>query len=144
MINEFKDKYFFLSNFYPASVTVDNITYPTSEHAFAAEKTLDMEKRKEIASLPTPGQAKRAGRNLVLRENWEDIKFQAMLVVVKFKFNQHPDLKQKLIDTGDEELIEGNNWGDKVWGVDINTGEGDNWLGKILMFWRIKFVHEMS
>ena len=54
-----------------------------------------------------------------------------MLDVVRAKFDQHPDLAQKLLATGDEELVEGNDWGDIYWGV--YKGHGKNMLGKILM-----------
>ena len=54
-----------------------------------------------------------------------------MLNVVRAKFDQHPDLAQKLLETGDEELVEGNTWGDRYWGV--CGGKGKNMLGKILM-----------
>ncbi len=49
------------------------------------------------------------------------------------KFTQNPDLLSKLLATGDAELIEGNTWGDRVWGVDLYRGAGENHLGKILM-----------
>ena len=56
-----------------------------------------------------------------------------MYEIVKEKFTQHEDLKRRLLETGDEELQEGNNWYDTYWGVDIHTGKGLNMLGKILM-----------
>ena len=54
-----------------------------------------------------------------------------MYEIVKAKFEQNEDLRKRLINTGDEELIEGNTWGDKIWGK--VKGEGQNNLGKILM-----------
>lgn len=54
--------------------------------------------------------------------------------IVRAKFEQNPDLRQKLLSTGSEELIEGNTWGDTFWGV--CKGSGQNWLGRILMFVR--------
>ena len=77
--------------------------------------------------------SKRAGRRVKLRKDWEEVKLRIMEEVVRAKFLQHPDLANKLIDTGDEELIEGNCWNDRFWGVDIRTGIGENNLGKILM-----------
>ena len=52
---------------------------------------------------------------------------------VLLKFNQNPELKRKLIATGDAVLVEENYWGDKFWGVCSKTGEGENHLGIILM-----------
>ncbi len=78
-----------------------------------------------------PSKAKRAGRTTILRQDWEDIKEQVMYEVCLAKFTQNTELGQKLIDTDDAILIEGNDWGDKTWGM-VN-GVGQNKLGKILM-----------
>ena len=68
-----------------------------------------------------------------LRPDWEDVKVQVMEDIVRAKFTQNPYLGDWLFNTGDSELIEGNNWGDTTWGVDIKTKKGKNLLGKILM-----------
>jgi ribA/ribD-fused uncharacterized protein len=129
MIDSFTGEYAFLSNFYPAHVRYGGI-YPTSEHAFQAMKTLSLKERLEIAKLPTPAQAKRAGKKLTLREDWEDIKLCVMEKILLVKFSDR-ELAEKLIATGGQMLVEGNNWGDRFWGV--CNGEGDNNLGKLLM-----------
>ena len=59
------------------------------------------------------------------------MKYDVMYQVCKAKFLQNPDLARKLVETGDAELVEGNTWGDKVWGV--CDGVGENNLGKTLM-----------
>lgn len=133
-ITSFSGEYAFLSNFYPAKIEFDDVVYPTSEHFFVAMKTLDLEDRKHIATIETPGQVKRYGRKLDLRKDWEHVKIRAMNIVVFMKFNQNPDLLEKLLSTGEAELIEGNDWGDTVWGV--CNGVGENHLGKILMHTR--------
>jgi ribA/ribD-fused uncharacterized protein len=130
-IAEFQGEYRFLSNFWPAEVTYEDITYPTTEHAYQASKTLDPEARKRIAALPTPAEAKAEGRKLKLRDDWETAKFVVMEDVVRLKFTKHADLREKLLATGDALLEEGNTWGDRVWGV--YQGQGENRLGKILM-----------
>src|SRR5690348_9381030 len=61
-IAEFQGEYRFLSNFWPAEVAYEGITYPTAEHAYQAAKTMDVNERKRIAALPTPAEAKAAGR----------------------------------------------------------------------------------
>jgi ribA/ribD-fused uncharacterized protein len=129
-INSFKGDHDFLSNFYPSPVRLGDITYPTVEHAFQAAKTLDVEMRERIAALETPGRAKRAGRKVELRGDWEDIKVQVMHRLVERKF-QDPELARMLIGTGDAQLVEGNWWHDHFWGV--CDGHGQNWLGRILM-----------
>lgn len=135
MITSFSGENRFLSNFWPAKVMFGPYMYPTVEHAFVAGKTLDEGKRKIIRDEPSPGKVKRYGKKLVLVENWEEEKYDFMYKLVFQKFNSHQDLKQKLFDTGDQELIEGNAWGDKYWGCvwQENWWTGENNLGKILM-----------
>ena len=130
MINSFDDKYAFLSNFYECKVEYNGIVYGSSEAAFQAQKTLDIEERLQFATL-TPMQSKRKGRKVALRPDWEDVKVLTMYEIVLAKFTQNPDLAEKLIATGDEELVEGNYWHDTFWGV--CDGVGTNFLGKILM-----------
>lgn len=117
----------FLSNYYPSPV----FGYPTVEHAFAACKTLDPEQRLAIKRATSPGEAKRLGRILTLRPDWEDIKEDVMTRLLMEKFGKHEHLLNLLTATGDLELVERNNWKDRVWGV--VDGEGENRLGKILM-----------
>jgi hypothetical protein len=130
-IDSFQGPYRFLSNFWPTEVVFENLTFPTVEHAYQAAKTLSLEERHRIASLATPGEAKKEGRKLAQRSDWEQVKFQVMEECVRYKFTHHPELKAELLATGEAELIEGNDWGDKIWGV--YQGEGENRLGKILM-----------
>jgi ribA/ribD-fused uncharacterized protein len=130
MINEFKGKYYFLSNFYSAPVMYEGLLYQNNEAAFQSAKIKDLDRRKQFCNLD-PSTAKKKGRNVLLRNDWEDVKDEVMYQCVKDKFTRNQDLKQKLIDTGNEELIEGNTWNDTYWGV--CRGRGKNMLGKILM-----------
>ena len=129
-IDNFRGKYFFLSNFFSAEVTWQGRTYLNNEAAFQSAKCIKESQRDKFTQLD-PSRAKRAGRRVILRNDWEDVKEQVMYEVCLAKFTQNPDLKQKLIETGDAILIEGNDWGDKCWGM-VN-GVGQNKLGKILM-----------
>ena len=131
VIDSFTGPNRFLSNFWPAKVMFEGEEYSSVEHAYVAAKTTDEEARKTIRGL-TPGQAKRFGRSKIqLREDWEDIKLHVMRELVSYKFFHNPDLSQLLLDTGDQELIEGNTWGDTYWGVCFDVGLNN--LGKILM-----------
>lgn len=133
-IIEFKGEHAFLSNFYAADLVWQNILWPTSEHAYQGAKTLDAQSRINIANLGSPGQAKRAGKTLTLRPDWESIKYDIMYDIVRTKFIQNYDLARALLDTGDVLLEEGNTWNDRIWGVcPPGSGNGNNWLGKILM-----------
>lgn len=77
-------------------------------------------------------EAKKLGRSVSLRSDWEGIKVDVMWDIVHTKFSQHPELAEKLLATGDAYLVEGNTWHDRTWGTDLR-GNGANLLGKILM-----------
>jgi len=124
-------EYRFLSNFYPAPVNFEGETYPTSENAYQAAKSLDYDERRAFRGNVSAALSKKMGRELELRPDWEEVKRDIMKKIVFNKFKYHPSLKEKLLATGDAELIEGNYWGDTYWGV--CNGVGENHLGKILM-----------
>lgn len=136
MINCFDEEYAFLSNFFDSPITDGELWYPTVEHYFQAMKTLDPEKRQIIAEAPTPGKAKRLGRRVELRADWEQVKDQIMYEALQKKFF-NPLLKKMLLATGDERLEEGNHWHDNYWGVcycyQCQDILAKNNLGKALM-----------
>lgn len=129
-INNFRNEYFFLSNFYDVPVTYDGITYQNNEAAFQAQKCLKYEDKIQFSNL-NPSEAKHLGRKVSLRPDWEEVKRKFMKEIVFAKFTQHGFLKEKLLNTNDFYLEEGNTWGDKIWGT-VN-GQGQNLLGQILM-----------
>ncbi len=133
IVREFQGDYRWLSNFHMCSVKWAGKVYPSAEHAYQASKTMDWDERNTIARMNTPGQAKRAGRALTMRPDWDNIKRGAMRDIVEAKFRQNPDLAERLLYTGEATLEEGNRWGDTYWGVDLRTGKGENHLGRILM-----------
>lgn len=129
-INCFDGQYAFLSNFYPVEVRLDGEVYATVEHAYQAAKTIRKAERYMIQYAPTPGKAKRLGRKVTLREDWEQVKIHVMLHLLRQKFSVQ-EFKLALLATQDATLIEGNNHGDTFWGqVD---GQGSNQLGLLLM-----------
>ena len=130
MIDRFDGEYSFLSNFELSPFTVNGIVFPTMEHYFQAMKATNQEDLLEIAKASTPGKAKRLGRKVKIRPDWEYVKKDIMLEGLHKKF-AIPELRQKLLDTGDAYLEEGNTWGDRCWGV--CNGIGENNLGKLLM-----------
>jgi ribA/ribD-fused uncharacterized protein len=129
-IDCFDGEYRFLSNFSNDIVHFKGLLFLNSEAAFQAQKCVVEEDKRPFCDLQ-PGRAKRLGRKVMLRKDWEQVKDDSMYEVVRAKFLQHPALAQQLLDTRDAELIEGNNWGDTYWGV--CNGYGKNKLGKILM-----------
>lgn len=130
MIDSFRDEYYFLSNFYEVPVTYNGITYQNNEAAFQAQKVTDLAVQQTFADLD-PSAAKKKGRRVQLRPDWEAVKAGVMYEICRAKFEQHADLRAQLLATGEETLIEGNTWGDRIWGQ-VN-GVGKNLLGQILM-----------
>ena len=115
MINKFSGKYFFLSNFYEAPCRFEGLIFSNSEAAFQSAKTTDVHIRQKFTMM-SPSESKEMGRKLKLRSDWEQIKDQVMYDVVLSKFTENPDLCQKLLSTGNAEIIEGNVWHDNYWG----------------------------
>lgn len=125
------------SNFYPCKVEFNGVIYQNSEAAWQAQKTLAKHKQMEFASM-NPSQAKRAGRSVNLRKDWESIKYKLMVNVLKAKFSQNKELGEILKATGNATIVEDTTgWHDNLWGscscprCDCITGQ--NLLGKALM-----------
>lgn len=138
MIREFRGEYYFLSNFSTSRIEYDGYVYNNVEAAFHAQKNSSHE-YKTMMQHQDSKNAKREGRKILLRKDWAQVKDQIMHDIVLAKFTQNPDLKAKLIATGDEYLLEGNTWHDNYWGVCLCNGSkcldkvGKNKLGLILM-----------
>lgn len=150
VINKFKREYAFLSNFYPSEFVflietrINGVIQQrmakaaTVEHAFQASKSLDQTEQDKILNASTPGNAKKLGRSIARRPDWETKKRGIMFNLLRMKFVQNKHLEEKLLATDDAILIEGNTWGDTFWGV--CNGVGTNHLGETLMFIR-KYYH---
>lgn len=141
-IDSFKGRWATLSNFSGAIINFEGKEYPSVEHAFQAAKTLNPKKREPFTFPIPPGHAKRIGRELELRPDWEEVKLEIMKRLLLQKFGQSLN-KRILISTFKAELIEGNWWHDIFWGVCDGSGRhfkcpghapyGENHLGKLLM-----------
>ena len=131
-ISSFRGKHAFLSNFYPGKILFERQVYPTVEHAYQAAKTLKEGERYRIRNARTPGEAKALGKKITLRKDWDQKKLEVMLFLLRAKFS-NPRLRRALLGTGNLDIVEENLWGDGFWGVDIRTGQGENWLGRLLM-----------
>jgi ribA/ribD-fused uncharacterized protein len=121
------------SNFSPHGFELDGAFWPTVEHYFQAQKFPGTEHAETIRLAEKPAVAKRLGRSrkVTLRPDWDQVKDDVMRRAVRRKFESHPELRDLLLSTGDEELVE-NAPGDYYWGCG-KTGTGRNMLGKILM-----------
>jgi len=129
-----EEPYGCFSNFSRHPITVDGVTWPTSEHYFQGMKfPHDPERQKLIRTTPSPMQAKRVAwaGDAVVRPDWDRIRDQVMLTAVRAKFRQHPDLATLLLATGEETLVE-HTANDHYWG-DGGDGSGRNRLGATLM-----------
>jgi ribA/ribD-fused uncharacterized protein len=129
MIDRFDGDNRFLSNFYKWAVRFEGIVYPSVECAFQAAKTTDVDLRIDFIEM-TSAQAKHAGRRLKLRADWEQVKLGIMEQLLTAKFSDKP-MRQKLMATGNQQLVEGNDWHDAFWGV--CDGVGENHLGRLIM-----------
>lgn len=138
-VTQFDGENAFLSNFWPCKIVLWERAYPSVEHAYQAAKCIDDDEREEIRLAATPGKAKRLGRKCTIRSNWERVKARVMEQLVRAKFKD-PELMAKLRATGTQEIIEGNTWNDRFWGMvwdeKANQWRGQNQLGRILMMIR--------
>lgn len=134
MIDSFDGDYEFLSNFYVHPVTVWGKTYASTEHAFQAAKATNDADHEKVRRCGSPGQAKRMGRAIPCRADWDRVKEDVMLDCLRAKFAPGSELAERLLTTGSKKLVEGNHWGDVYWGV--CRGKGKNRLGHLLMLVR--------
>ena len=137
MIDNFTGKNYFLSNFSHSKIKMNGLIFDNGEAAFHSHK--DPSRASEFVGL-NPSAAKKLGRNVKLREDWEEVKDNIMYQVTVAKFSQNIHLKERLLATGDKDLVEGNNWNDKYWGV--CDGEGKNLFGRILVLTRNYLKHK--
>lgn len=135
-VTEFIGKHACLSNFWEEPMAWRwGWKVPTLEHAFQASKTSSIGWQRCIVEAETPALAKKLGRQCPLRGDWDTVKFGVMEELLRRKFTDAATWSQvALLDTGDRMLIEGNTWGDRIWGR--CEGQGSNWLGYLLMLIR--------
>ena len=124
---QFRGELAFLSNLFETEIAVAGMKFRNVEAAFQSFK--DEKRQQEFEKLDGVT-AKKLGRKVNLRKDWEQKKDSLMYELLKIKFT-NAELKQKLIETGDVVLVEINYWGDKYWGV--FKGQGKNQLGNLLM-----------
>ena len=148
MINSFKGKYEFLSNFSESFVMMSGIVYPTVEHAYQASKTNNPVERADIAIVGDPRMAKKLGRKVTIASDWDNIRLIVMFGLVHQKFSVCVDLTRKLVSTRQEHLVEGNYWHDNFFGdcycEKCRDIPGENHLGRILMKVRDRIVRRLG
>lgn len=130
-IDSFSEENFFLSNLYPSPMVVDGKFYQTVEHAFHACKAKNDEDAKLVRECESAIQAKRLGRQMPVRDDWEEVQIAVMRRLLLVKFCSNRQLVKKLLDTGDRKIVYSNNDGDWYWGQ--YEGNGHNNIGILLM-----------
>lgn len=143
-ITAFRGAHRFLSNFWTnraTGITWKGMTAISTEHLFQAAKARNIADRRTILATASPGAAKKLGREVTMRSDWDSVRLEAMASIQAAKYSD-PELRALLLATGDAELLEGNEWGDTFWGVDLATLQGKNHLGKILMALREELREE--
>jgi ribA/ribD-fused uncharacterized protein len=127
------DKYGFLSNFSKYGFTHERKYWLTSEHFFQSKKFANTSHEEIIRNAKTPMEAAMMGRDKArpLRDDWDNVKDDVMRTAVFLKFQMNEDIRQTLLSTGNEEIIEKTST-DYYWGCG-SDGTGINKLGIILM-----------
>ena len=133
---------YFLSNFYPSEFDFMGHHFLSNEHFYQSAKATNEEDFLKILNCPTAAATKKVGRKIKIRNDWEKIKNVVMFLGLKLKFNSNPELKAQLLATEDAILEEGNWWGDTWFGINEKTGEGKNYLGRLLMKLREEYQKE--
>jgi hypothetical protein len=140
IIKTFTDDYEFLSNFYESPLLFNNMVWQTVEHPFQAYKSTNKEDINIVYTLKTPGEAKKFGRAVKLRPDWEEIKLRLMTQLLFAKFASNWALSDKLLKTNPAYIEEGNYWHDNFWGncycQKCSNISGQNHLGRLLMMVR--------
>lgn len=147
IINGFFNENRFLSNFYPAVVSLNGITFGSVEAAYQAAKCGNYEEFAKFESYSSQ-KAKQQGKLVTIRPDWDSIKFDIMTMLVEQKFHRNRELLKQLINTGNKALIEANQWRDRYWGVYYRLTDNGKWtnfggennLGRILMSTRDKLI----
>lgn len=145
MIYYFKGIYDFLSNFYEVDLMINGRLYKSVEHAYQAFKTKNVDEHEWIRNAPSASKAKSFGKKIKVRDNWDNLKYKTMLKLIRLKFKK-PQLREKLLNTHNETIIEYNYWHDNIWGNctcnKCKKIDGKNWLGEILMLVRDEIRNE--
>jgi ribA/ribD-fused uncharacterized protein len=150
-----------LSNFHQGEpIRYGPYAFATGEHFFQAMKAPTKRGLMKVVACATPGEAKAQGQHMLdLRPDWERVKYDVMALVLAKKFEPGRAEGGVLLRTGDALIVEGNTWGDQIWGVDLKAGRsrlqrddpwepgepwhmapGRNWLGRLLMARRAELI----
>ena len=145
-MHEYFENIFCLDNFSAFSLVIDNVEYKTAEHAFQSIKFLKTNKEiaEEIRLSSSPFDARALAHKYKSqrREDWKDVKYDIMEQILYEKTIQNEHVKERLLETGNNRIVEDcGEDDDKDWGCGID-GTGENNLGKIWMRIRDKISRQ--
>ena len=137
MIKELRNEYYFLSNMYECPIVWKGVTFKSSETLFQMFKCKNIDDMSKFQKL-NGFQAKKLGRKIEMRPDWNEVRIKYMEFVLKLKFDQNLDLRERLMRTEGKIEENNNNWNDTFWG--ITNGKGENHLGKLLYKLREEYI----
>ena len=120
------------SNMKDATIQYNGMSFKSSENAYQAAKCLNVTDAIDIASMSSH-KSKSAINKVEQREYFHFVKLNVMYQILQNKVANNIEFKEKLLSTGNDDIVEFNNWNDMFWGADHKTGRGSNFLGLILM-----------
>jgi len=143
-----RDAFGFLSHFYPSPIELDGWIWPCVEYFYQAQKSSDRDYRRAIMEAESPGKVKRLAANPDItgksgkhswfrahgkspRADWHQVKLDIMRRADLAKYTQNPALRERLLATGDAELVE-DSPSEPFWGIG-SDGNGANWAGRVIM-----------
>ncbi|MFA6609070.1 MAG: NADAR family protein [Candidatus Paceibacterota bacterium] len=135
-----KDPHGYMSNFYRSRIFLNGKWWNTVEHYYQAMKTVFVDEQEMVRFAKTPRIARELGQTVTFRDHFDKDKYHVMKDAVLAKFVQHRELREQLLATNDEVLIEDSPV-DYYWGCGAD-GTGQNMLGKVLMEVRTELRRE--
>ena len=140
-----------LSQFWPAPLVVDGVTYATAEHWMMVEKARlfdDQEAANRALAARTAQAAKAAGRTVrgFAEGRWAAARYEIVVAGNMTKFSQHDDLRGYLLSTGSRVLAEASPL-DRVWGIglaedDDRARSPSRWRGMNLLGFALMEVRD--
>ncbi len=146
------------SNWYRRDFVIDDFNYFCVEQYMMSQKAKvfhDAECYSAILRADTPSRCKALGKKVKPfdKDVWDEASYEIVKTANRAKFEQNPDLKQKLLATGNSVMAEASP-GDQIWGIGLNAEtaekihpskwQGKNLLGKILMELRDEFRRKVQ
>lgn len=123
----------YLSNFSDHPVEYRGVIYKTAEHAYHCQRYTDPAIIEEIRGAPTAAAAWEASQRYKPGQaaNFDGYKLEVMKNILRAKLEQHSDVREALIQSGDMEIVK-EEPKDAFWGAGPD-GSGRNELGKLWM-----------